>query len=71
MFPKELDAIKRYLYFYLVRKFIEVSLVSYSWRVFFMKKLGRRIRFCVNYKRLNAIIKKDRYPIPLIEKTLA
>ena len=36
-----------------------------------MKKPGREIRFCIDYKRLNAITKKDCYPIPLIEEILA
>ena len=39
--------------------------------ILFVKKPGGGIRFCVDYKRLNAITKKDRYPIPLIEETLA
>lgn len=29
------------------------------------------MRFCVNYQRLNAITKKNRYLISLFEKTLA
>ena len=36
-----------------------------------MKKPGGEIRFCVDYKRLNAIIKKNYYLIPFIEKSLA
>ena len=39
--------------------------------VLFIQKPGEGIRFCVDYQRLNAITKKDRYPIPLIEKTSA
>ena len=35
-----------------------------------MKKPRGEIQFCVDYKRLNAIIKKDHYLIPLIEKTM-
>lgn len=38
---------------------------------FFIKKLGKEIRFCVDYRKLKAITKKEQYPIPLIEETLA
>ena len=48
-----------------------MSLASCFLLVFFVKKLGKGIQFCVNYKRLNAIIKKDRYPISFIKKILA
>jgi hypothetical protein len=37
----------------------------------FVKKPGGGIRLCVDYRRLNVITKKDRYPIPLIEETMA
>ena len=46
-------------------------MVSYSLPILFVKKPKKRIRFCVNYKRLNAIIKKNRYLISLIKETLA
>ena len=38
--------------------------------VLFMKKAGGGLRFCVNYRELNRITKKDRYPLPLIYETL-
>jgi hypothetical protein len=37
----------------------------------FVKKPRGGIRLCVDYRKLNVIIKKDRYPIPLIDKTIA
>ena len=37
----------------------------------FVKKPRGGIRLCVDYRKLNAIIKKDRYPIPLIDETMA
>ena len=37
----------------------------------FVKKLGGSIRLCIDYRKLNTITKKDRYPILLIEETIA
>ena len=71
MSPKELDAIKRYLDSYLAKGFIQVSSASYSLPVLFVKKPEGGIQFCVDYRKLNAITKKDCYQIPLIEETLA
>ncbi|KAI0996563.1 hypothetical protein K3495_g11619 [Podosphaera aphanis] len=38
--------------------------------VLFVKKPGGGLRFCVDYRALNAISEKDRYPLPLIKETL-
>ena len=38
--------------------------------VLFTKKPGGGLRFCVDYRGLNSVTRKDRYPIPLIKETL-
>ena len=68
---EELDAVKKYLNSYLAKRFIQASSASYFLPVFLVKKFEGKNWFCVDYKRLNAITKKDCYPIPLIQETLA
>jgi hypothetical protein len=36
-----------------------------------VKKANSSLRFCVDFCRLNNLTCKDRYPLPLIDKTLA
>ena len=38
--------------------------------VLFAHKPGGGLRFCVDYRALNAITQRDRYPLPLIRETL-
>ena len=38
--------------------------------VLFVRKPGRGLRFCYDYRALNAITKQDRYLFPLILETL-
>jgi len=35
--------------------------------LFILKKNGK-LRMCIDYRQLNSIIRKDRYPLPLISK---
>jgi len=39
--------------------------------VLFVKKANSSLRFCVDFRRLNNLTYKDRYPLPLIDKTIA
>ena len=37
----------------------------------FIKKANSSLQFCVDFRKLNALTYKDRYPLPLIDETLA
>ena len=50
--------------------FIRVSNSPIIAPILFVKKLKGGLRFYIDYKRLNRVIKKDRYLLPLIYKTL-
>jgi hypothetical protein len=67
----ELLLIKKYLKKHLNKEFIESSIASYVSSILFAKKFEEGLRFCVDYRKLNAIIKKNRYSILLITETIA
>jgi len=50
--------------------FIRVSHSPAAAPVLIVKKPSGGVRFCVNYRALNKITKKDRYPLPLLSETL-
>ena len=54
----------------LEKGFIRASSSLAAAPIIFVKKLGGGLRFYVDYRGLNAISKKDRYPLPLIGDTL-
>jgi hypothetical protein len=68
---EELLLIKKYLKEHLDKSFIESNTASYALLILFAKKPDEELRFCVNYRKLNAITKKNRYPISLIAETIA
>jgi hypothetical protein len=71
MSKDELLLIKKYLQKHLNKKFIEINIASYASFIFFAKKLDEELRFYVDYRKLNVIIKKNKYLIFLITKTIA
>ena len=62
--------LKKYLNKYLKKEFIVFNYALFASLVLFIEKLNKELRFCVNYRKLNAIIKKNRYFISLIDEIL-
>ena len=46
------------------KEFIDKSTAPFTSPILFVRKPRGGLRFCVNYRKLNAITKKDRYPLP-------
>ena len=55
---------------HLKKEFIISSYISFASLVLFTKKPNKKLRFCVDYRKLNAIIKRNRYFILLIDEVL-
>lgn len=70
MSQTELLVLKNYLDENLKKNFIRPSSSPAASPVLFVKKPGGGLRFCVDYRGLNAITVKNRYPLPLIRETL-
>ena len=70
MSREELLVLRTTLTEYLDKGFIRVSNSPAAAPVLFVRKPGGGLRFCVDYRGLNQITKKDRYPLPLIYETL-
>jgi hypothetical protein len=62
---------QEYLIDNLSKGFIINSKAPFTSSVLFVYKANRSLRFCINYYKLNAITKKNRYPLLLIDETLA
>jgi hypothetical protein len=71
MSQDELRVLRKYLDDNLSKGFIRASTSPVASPVIFVKKPGGSLRFCVDYRALNAVTIKNRYPIPLIQETLS
>ena len=70
MFNYKLQKMKEYLIKHLNKGFISLSSALYASLILFAEKKDESLRFCVNYRKLNALIKRNRYPLSLINETL-
>jgi len=70
MFNHKLQKIKKYLINHLNKEFIFFSFASYVSLILFIEKKDDSLRFCINYRKLNALIKQDCYSLSLINEIL-
>ncbi len=66
----KLQKVKKYLNENLFKEFITSSKASYFSLILFILKANEDLRFCVNYWKLNAIIKRNRYFLLLINEII-
>ncbi len=71
MLSYKLQKIKEYLKENLKKKFITLSKASFALSILFVKKKDDSLCFCMNYQKLNALIKRNCYSILLIDEVLA
>jgi hypothetical protein len=62
---------QEYLTNNLSKSFIVNNKAPFASLVIFVRKTNGSLRFCIDYRKLNAITKKNYYPFPLINETLA
>ena len=70
MNKEELLYLRKTLTDLLGKNFIRVSKSAAAAPVLLVRKPGGGVRFCVDYRGLNELSVKDRYPLPLIRETL-
>lgn len=68
MSPGELDELKAQLKELVDSGFIQPSKSPYGAPVLFVKKKDGTMRMCVDYRELNRITVKNRYPLPCVEE---
>ena len=66
MAPPELEELRRQLKELLDAGFIQPSKAPYGAPVLFQKKHDGSLRMCIDYRALNKVTIKNKYPIPLI-----
>ena len=70
MAPVELQELRVQLQEPLDKRFIRPSTSPWGAPVLFAKKRGKTLRLCMNYRKLNRVTIKNRYPLPRIDDLL-
>jgi len=69
MSPKELDCLKKQLEELVNKKMIRPSTSAWSSPVLFVRKKDGSLRMCVDYRALNAVTKRNSYPLPRLDES--
>lgn len=70
MSPLELTELRKQLDEYLEKGWIQPSASPFGSAVLFARKADGSLRLCIDYRPLNKITKKDRYPLPRIDELI-
>jgi len=66
---EELETLKAWIDENLKKGWIAPSYASFGAPILFIRKSTGALRLCVDYRKLNAITRKDGYPLPRIDET--
>ncbi|RCU34435.1 hypothetical protein DVA81_19660, partial [Acinetobacter baumannii] len=67
MAPKELAELKSQLEELLEKGFIRPSVSPWGAPVLFVRKKDGSLRMCIDYRKLNQVTIKNKYPLPRID----
>ena len=70
MFSYKFEKIKKYFIENLFKNFITFSKVLYFSSMLFAMKVNENLRFCVDYRKLNVMTKRNRYFLLLIKEII-
>ena len=70
MFRDELFYYRKYLKNMFKKNMIRFNQFSIIFFILFVKKFEKKLYFCVNYRKFNAMIVKNQYSISFIQKIL-
>ena len=68
--PHRRDEVRMLLNEMLEKEVVEPSTSPWDSPIVFVKKKGGSTRFCVDFRKLNNVTRKDAYPLPRIDTTL-
>jgi hypothetical protein len=68
--PTQKDEIERQVKEMLINGVIQPSSSPFASPVLLVKKKDGSWRFCVDYRHLNAITVKNKYPLPIVDELL-